>query len=208
MRMIERFPFWLRATHWLNMIFLTGMMWSGILIYWANRVYTPFIDPGVWKKLGIAYRLAEGLSWHFALAWLFAINGVIYVGGLILTGEWRQVAPRASDFRDALLVTLHDVGIRRGPLPPSRGKLNAAQRFAYAGVIAMGAGSLATGLAIYKPYRLNWLTWAFGGYEFARLLHFALTLGYLGFIVAHVAQVARAGWNTFRAMVAGFETEP
>jgi thiosulfate reductase cytochrome b subunit len=100
-------------------------------------------------------------------------------------------------------VTLHDFGLRRD-LPP-QGKYNGAQRIAYTAVLAMGCGSVATGLAIYKPTQLAWLTASVGGYEMARFLHFWLTIGYLGFFAIHVAQVVRAGWNNFRSMVAGFE---
>ena len=69
----------------------------------------------------------------------------------------------------------------------------------------MGLGSLLTGLAIYKPTQFGWLTQLLGGYEFARIIHFALTIGYVLFFIVHIAQVVRAGWNNFRAMVAGFE---
>jgi thiosulfate reductase cytochrome b subunit len=62
-----------------------------------------------------------------------------------------------------------------------------------------------TGLAIYKPAQLGWLAALFGGYRGARLIHFLLTLGYLGFFVVHIAQVVRAGWNNFRSMVIGYE---
>jgi thiosulfate reductase cytochrome b subunit len=49
------------------------------------------------------------------------------------------------------------------------------------------------------------LTAMLGGYAAARVEHFLLTLGYVGFFVVHIAQVIRAGWNNFRAMVTGFE---
>jgi len=65
-----------------------------------------------------------------------------------------------------------------------------------------------TGLAIYKPIQVSWLTALFGTYELARLLHFVLTMGYLAFFVVHIAQVARAGWNNFRSMVMGYELVP
>lgn len=205
MRITEKFPLWLRWTHWLNSVFLAGMIWSGILIYWAHRAYAPFLPDSFFRFLGVEYRLAEGLAWHFALAWLFAVNGLVYVVGLAWTGEWRSLAPTRADFRNALLVVAHDLGLRRAP--PPQGKFNAAQKFAYSGVIAMGAGALITGLAIYKPKRLPWLAEALGGYQGARILHFALTAAFLAFTVVHLAQVARAGWNAFRAMVAGFEVE-
>ena len=69
----------------------------------------------------------------------------------------------------------------------------------------MGAGSLLTGLAIYKPVQLAWLTTLLGGYPLARLEHFVLTVGYVVFFVIHITQVIRAGWNNFRAMVIGVE---
>ena len=72
-------------------------------------------------------------------------------------------------------------------------------------IILMGVGSLVTGLAIYKPVQLNWMMWICGGYEAARLEHFVLTIGYVLFFMIHVIQVIKAGWNNFRAMVAGFE---
>src|SRR5260370_42160376 len=79
---------------------------------------------------------------------------------------------------------------------------------AYLGVILMGAGSLLTGLAIYKPTQLHVLTAVLGGYEMARWLHFWLTMGYVGFFLVHVAQVIRAGWNNFRAMIIGYQISP
>jgi thiosulfate reductase cytochrome b subunit len=49
------------------------------------------------------------------------------------------------------------------------------------------------------------LTGILGGYEWARAEHFALTAGYVLFFLVHIAQVIRAGWNNFRAMVTGYE---
>jgi thiosulfate reductase cytochrome b subunit len=96
--------------------------------------------------------------------------------------------------------------LRKTPLP--RAKFNGAQRLAYTGVILMGAGSVVTGLAIYKPTQLAWLTNLLGGYAWARAEHFTLTIAYVLFFVIHIAQVIRAGWNNFRAMLTGYELTP
>ena len=69
----------------------------------------------------------------------------------------------------------------------------------------MGCGSLLTGLAIYKPTQFAWLAKVLGGYQAARFEHFWLTIGYVAFFAIHIAQVVRAGWNNFRAMVGGYE---
>jgi thiosulfate reductase cytochrome b subunit len=104
-------------------------------------------------------------------------------------------------------VLLHDLRIRK-TAPPIEGKYNAAQRIAYTAIIIMGLGSIVSGLAIYKPIQFGWLCAMCGGYEGARIIHFALTIGYCLFFVIHIVQVIAAGWNNFRGMVAGFEPEP
>jgi len=204
-----------RLFHWANVPILALMFWSGLLIYWAYDPYRieiggvvlfKFFPSAVYSALGLEHGLATGMAWHFAFAWLFAINGVLYVAYTVWSGHWRELAPTWRTPLDAWQVVLHDLGIRKEPLPP--GKFNAAQKLAYTGIIFMGAGSLLTGLAILKPTQLAWLTGLFGGYQSARLIHFALTIGYALFLVVHVAQVIKAGWNNFRAMVAGYEVEP
>ena len=69
----------------------------------------------------------------------------------------------------------------------------------------MGLGSIITGLAIYKPVQLWWLCALCGGYKAARIIHFALTIGYVLFFIIHILQVILAGWNNFRAIITGFE---
>ncbi|MGI8470128.1 MAG: cytochrome b/b6 domain-containing protein [Pyrinomonadaceae bacterium] len=89
-------------------------------------------------------------------------------------------------------------------LPP-QGKYNDAQRITYTGLILLGAGSIITGLAIYKPTQTAFLTNILGGYEWARREHFWLMIAFVGFFVVHVVQVAIVGWSNFRSMITGCE---
>ena len=202
-----------RWMHWLNLPLLTLMLWSGLLIYWANDVYRiglgqhtllHFFPDAVYARLHVDHRLAEGMALHFTLLWPFVLNGVAYCIFLALSGEWRDLAPRRHTLRDAWRVVLHDLHLARRPLAPVA-KYNGAQRLAYTAVVLMGALSVVTGFAIYKPTQLAWLNSLLGGYPAARWEHFLLSLGYLVFFVVHVAQVARAGWNNLRAMISGYE---
>jgi thiosulfate reductase cytochrome b subunit len=212
LRLEKKHPRAIRWMHWVNAPVLTVMIWSGLLIYWANDVYRigwgnwtlfHFFPAGVYRALGVEHRLAEGMAWHFTFMWLFAVNGLWYVLYTALSGEWRYLVPNRRSFREAWQVLLHDLRLRKAE--PPRRKFNGAQQFAYTGVILMGAGSLLTGLAIYKPVQLAWLTALLGGYEWARWGHFWLTVGYVLFFLVHITQVVRAGWNNFRAMVTGYE---
>ena len=204
-QLVKKHPLAIRWFHWVNFPLLALMIWSGILIYWAYPKYGLELEQTTWRKLGINNRLAEGMALHFFFMWFFAINGVLYVAYTIFSGEWRALVPNRHSFNEAIHVLLHDLRLRKDPPPPR--KFNGAQQIAYTSVILMGLGSLLTGLAIYKPVQFSWLTWLFGGYQTARLLHFWLTVGYVLFFLVHVAQVIRAGWNNFRAMVIGYEVK-
>jgi thiosulfate reductase cytochrome b subunit len=213
-QLVEKHPLAIRWFHWINFPVLALMIWSGLWIYWANDIYRigwgqttlyKFFPQSFYDAVHLDHKLAQGMNWHFLLMWVFFLNGLLYVGYTLISGEWRYLLPDRHSFREAWQVTLHDLGLRK-TAPPVR-KYNGAQRIAYTLVVLMGVGSLLTGLAIYKPVQFGWLTQALGGYETARFVHFVLTIGYVLFFVVHVAQVARAGWNNFRSMVAGFEIE-
>jgi thiosulfate reductase cytochrome b subunit len=212
-RLEHKHPLAIRWFHWINFPLLAVMVWSGALIYWANAVYRiglgshtllkMNLPQPAWRTLHISYRLADGMALHFFFMWLFGINGVLYVLYTIISGEWRDLIPNRRSIREAWQVLLHDLHLRK-EAPPRR-KFNGAQQIAYTSVIVMGFLSLLTGLAIYKPVQFAWLAALFGGYQMARFFHFWLTVGYVVFFVVHVAQVIRAGWNNFRAMVIGDE---
>ena len=40
-----------------------------------------------------------------------------------------------------------------------------------------------------------------------RSVHFWVTIGFMAFFLVHIAQVARAGFTTFWAMVTGYEVK-
>ncbi len=193
----------IRWTHWINFPLLTIMIISGFMIYWANDVYTPFIDFTFYNKVGLSQKLALGMGIHFVFMWLFALNGVAYTLYLVFSGQWREHIPKLSSFRDALLVTLHDLKLRRHL--PAQDKFNGAQKIAYFSIAALGFVQLLTGLAIYKPVQLLQLLSLFGGYENTRFIHFIVTVLFILFFLVHLLQVVRAGWNNFRSMITGTE---
>jgi thiosulfate reductase cytochrome b subunit len=201
-----------RWFHWINFPILSLMIFSGLLIYWSYDPYRVgvggvtlfhFFPDKFYNVTHIDHKLAYGMALHFFLAWIFAINGIVYVIYTLVSGEWRELAPDAKSFGEALQVAKHDMGFKV-PLPP-QGRYNAAQRITYSAIVVMGGFSLLTGLAIYKPAQLHWLTAMLGGYEWARWEHFWLTMGYVGFFGIHVGQVIRAGWPNFRSMISGYD---
>jgi thiosulfate reductase cytochrome b subunit len=122
----EKHPLAIRWAHWVNFPVLMIMIWSGMLIYWASDTYSItifghtffhfFPDP-LYKFLHIPFRLAEGMAFHFLFMWFFAINGFLYVVYTAISGEWRQLLPNRHSFKEAWLVLLHDLHIKK-MLPP------------------------------------------------------------------------------------------
>ena len=214
-KIVSKHPLAIRWFHWINFPVLAVMIWSGFMIYWANDVYAvriggkeliKFFPKSFYEALNLPFHLAEGMAYHFLFMWLFFINGFLYVVYTIISGQWRYLAPNRASFKQAWLVLLHDLHIRKG-LPPQT-KYNAAQRIAYTAIILMGWGSIITGMSIYKPVQFGWLTSLCGGYKASRLEHFILTIGYCAFFVVHIVQVILAGWKNFRSMVTGFDVLP
>jgi thiosulfate reductase cytochrome b subunit len=213
-----------RWMHWINFPLLFVMIYSGILIYWADSQHEGLnahhiyrVGIGHWtlfrffprwfyNDFHLKYQLAQGLAYHFFFMWFFALNGIVYVFYTLLSGEWRNLIPTRHSLVGALHIVTHDLGLSTRPLQQQ--KFNDAQRVAYTGVVLMGIGSLLTGLAIYKPTELHIITTLLGGYEVARWFHFWLTLFYVVFFLVHFAQVIRAGWNSFRAMLIGYQVVP
>jgi thiosulfate reductase cytochrome b subunit len=209
-RVIKKHPLAIRWFHWINFPVIAIMIWSGLLIYWANDVYRlgwgdttvlKFFPDSFYKAVNIPFRLAEGMSLHFVFMWLFAVNGFLYVMYLAFSGEWRLIVPNKKSLKESFQVVLHDLHISKSA--PLQKKYNAAQRIAYTGVIVMGLGSLLTGFSIYKPIQFHILCSLLGGYEWARAEHFILTTLFTLFFVVHFVQVILAGWNNFRSMVTG-----
>ena len=75
----------IRWMHWINAPSLAVMIWSGLQIYWANDVYAlrvggvtlfHFFPDWFYRTLGLEYRLAVGMAFHFTFMWLFAIKRV------------------------------------------------------------------------------------------------------------------------------------
>jgi len=213
-RIVKKHPLAIRWFHWINFPILAVMIWSGFMIYWANDVYRlgwgnttllKFFPQSFYQALQLEYKLASGMAFHFVFMWIFAINGLLYFLYTIFSGEWKYLVPDKHSFKEAWQVLLHDLRLRK-TAPPQK-KYNAAQKIAYSAIVVMGLGSVLTGVAIYKPIQFGWLCALFGGYEFARIIHFTLTIGYCLFFIIHILQVIRAGWSNFRSMVTGFEIE-
>jgi thiosulfate reductase cytochrome b subunit len=209
---VKRYAGVVRLAHWLNAVFLVGMIASGLQIYNAYThfgirgdllpVPNPLDGNPVPNWAGLGGWLAGGLNWHFLLAWPFVITGLVYLGFLALSGEWRSLVFRPRDIGPAVQMQLYYLRLRKDH--PLQGKHNALQKAAYTFIVALGAIAALSGFAIYKPVQLSWLTTLFGGYELARYWHFVAVWLFVGFTLLHVALVFLVDPASLRGMITGW----
>ena len=188
-------PGWVRVTHWINALAMFMMIGSGWQIYNASPLFG-FVFP---SQIALGGWLAGALLWHFAAMWLLVINGIVYVALGLASGRFRTkllpIRPRevVRDFVAALRGKLaHD----------DLSVYNAVQRLLYVGVILAGMVIVLSGLSIWKPVQLKYLTALFGGYDFARYVHFFAMASIVGFLTVHVA-LALIVPKSLRAMIIG-----
>ncbi|MBZ4417459.1 cytochrome b/b6 domain-containing protein [Myxococcus sp. RHST-1-4] len=190
-------PWPIRVAHWVNVPLLAIMAASGLQILAAypmlgpqGRPYGwyPFqgTPPPEWSRLGDW--LAGARHWHFAFGWFLTLNGVAYVLYLALSGEWRRrlFLPR-RDTRNALATLAFYLRLRGHA--PEQGLYNGLQRLAYTGTLVLGALSILSGLALYKPVQLRALASLLGGYDPARALHLIVLALFALFTVGHILMV-------------------
>jgi thiosulfate reductase cytochrome b subunit len=209
---VKRHHWVVRLTHCANALLLVGMIASGLQIYGAFPHFgprgRPFPVPNPWASESfpewarLGGWLAGGLNWHFTLAWPFVITGLVYLAFLVFSGEWRSLLFRRRDLRAALQMQLYYLRLRREH--PPQGKHNALQKGAYTGIVTLGAISVLSGFAIYKPVQLWWLTALFGGFELARYWHFFTVWIFVGFTLLHVVLVLVADPASLRSIVSGW----
>src|SRR3979409_2490217 len=111
------------------------------------------------------------------------VHGLVYLPLGFATGRFRKkllpITPAGviSDARAALTGQLsHD----------DLSLYNYVQKLLYAGILMVGVVSVLSGLAIWKPVQLQYLTALFGGYDVARYVHFICMATICAVLVVHV----------------------
>ena len=188
-------PAWVRILHWINAVAIVLMIMSGWQIYNASPVFafkfSHSITLGGW--------LGGALLWHFAAMWLLMVNGLVYLTLGFATGRFAKkllpITPGGvlADTKAALTGKLsHD----------DLSKYNQVQKLLYAGIIVVGIVIVLSGLSIWKPVQLQYLTALFGGYDIARYVHFFCMAAIVAFLIVHVA-LALLVPKSLRAMIIG-----
>jgi thiosulfate reductase cytochrome b subunit len=188
-------PAWVRIMHWINALAMIMMIMSGWQIYNASPLFGFTFS----RSITLGGWLGGALLWHFAAMWLLMINGLTYLITGFATGRFRRklfpITPIGvlTDLKAALTFKLaHD----------DLTTYNYVQRLLYAGIIVVGVVIVLSGLSIWKPVQLQYLTALFGGYDVARYVHFVCMSLICLFVIVHVT-LALLVPKSLRAMIIG-----
>ena len=208
---IYEHPWAVRFAHWANAITVSVMTLSGLQIFAAFPSFgaklpqTNLIDE-IPEAIRLGGWLGGAIQWHFTFMWFFAGAGILYVIYQAVSGHYRTVLFVPGDIKGVWPMARHYFLF--GPKPAATAQYNPLQKLAYTSALMFGSLSLATGLVMFKPVQFSWLGMVFGGYHYARIVHFLAMCGLLSFIPGHLVMVAIHGWDNFRSMVTGWKHRP
>jgi DMSO/TMAO reductase YedYZ molybdopterin-dependent catalytic subunit/thiosulfate reductase cytochrome b subunit len=215
----DDFPFWIRFAHFINIIFITLLIRSGIEIlsalsklYWHDdcRPGTEWIkftrkqmpEDRMWISLDeeesfsswIALpghkNLGLGRHWHFFSIVFWIANGAAYYILLFTSDEWQRLIPTSWSI---IPQAFHDAILYASfHFPPPGHPYNAIQQLTYFVVVFfLGPFMIATGAAMSPAIdaRFPWYPKIFRGRQVARSLHFLGMIAFILFIIIHLIMV-------------------
>ncbi len=170
-----------RVMHWVNALAMVVMIGSGWGIYDDDVIVHGLHFGPDWR---IGSWAAESLLWHFAFMWVLVLNGAAYLLYGAITGRLRErmLPIRVHDIVHTVRETL-----RFRLAHEDLTTYNAVQKLLYLVVILAGLSQVVTGVAIWKPVQVSWLVALLGGFQAARVIHFAGMAVIVGFLAVHVA---------------------
>lgn len=209
--LVKRNHWVVRVTHWVNVVAIVLMAGSGMRIFNAHPAFArpgerfplnPWEGHAIPASLTFGSWLGGARHWHFAAMWLLVANAIVYFAFLFLHGEWRDVTPRRGDLRDAREMIRFYLFARKDH--PLQGKHNALQRATYFAMPVLGVLIVLSGLAIWKPVTLDFITVLFGNYKWARFVHFVAMALLLLLALVHVFMVLTVDPYSLRSMITGW----
>lgn len=213
------FPIWIRFAHFINIIFITLLIRSGIEIlsalpklYWNDHAipgtewikFTKKKMPqdklwisleeeesfSSWIALPGHKNLGLGRHWHFFSIIFWIVNGAAYSILLFTSDEWQRLVPTSLSI---VPQAIHDAMLYASlHFPPAGHPYNAIQQLTYFVVVfILGPFMIATGSAMSPAIdaRFPWYPKIFKGRQVARSLHFLGLIAFVLFIIIHLTMV-------------------
>jgi thiosulfate reductase cytochrome b subunit len=156
--------FWAKFFHWVNIISLLLLIASGLQIYNANPVFGGRSGWRFPETVTLGGWLAGGRDWHFAIMWIYSLNLLWYGIYILGTRRWQRRFINSGD------VEVLQKSLKSEANPKRRNY--AWHRLVYTAIIPILILAIFSGLAMYKPAQLWWLSGLFINWQVLRTIHF------------------------------------
>ena len=165
---------------------------------WTAKDDARYISPMV-ATPGYRHTVGVARSWHFITVYGFVLTGIFFVGGLLTSTQWHRLVPTSpAVFIEAWNTFVHYANFHFPPEPNGFYGYNALQQLAYfATIFILAPLAILTGMAMSPALVNRFPAYArlFGGRQAARSIHFLVLVGFIGFVIVHVALVAMTGFH-------------
>lgn len=192
-------PAWLNVLHFLNMMFLTLIVRTGLQVRFTTRPqgYWKRSNKGFFKTKGQPKKISLDLWLHLCLDALWVLNGLVFFVLMFATGHWVRLVPTSWDvFPHAVSAALQYASLD-WPLEDGWVNYNALQQLTYFAVVFLAAPlAILTGLRMSAVWPTNAkaprLNKAYP-MEWARRVHFPVMGFFVVFVIVHVVLVLTTG---------------
>lgn len=212
----QGFPWWLRWSHWLNVIFLVPIVRAGLQV-WAGRPRAYWSRPASpgrdWLRIQRAYPAEGGWSmrddavevhrqvgipggkrgagvgrlWHLSIAVFWVANGALFYVLLFATGQWQRTVPTSLDVFPHALSAIIQYASWNFPVQDAWVSYNSVQLLSYFITTFVAAPiAILTGAA-HSPVLAKRLPWL--NSEVAKSLHLFVLAWFVVFTILHVTLV-------------------
>lgn len=217
------FPLWLRATHFLNLLFISLLVRSGFEIlsahpklYWnddcapgsewlrftrkrmpTDKLWTSRDEEesfSSWLALPGRKNLGLGRHWHFLADAGWLLTGILYITMLCVTPEWRRLVPTTWAILPGAWHALAQYASLHLVVTP--GSYNPLEQLSYFSVVfLLSPLTIATGIAMSPSLAAScpWYIRLFHGRQAARTIHFLCLCAYVAFFLVHLSMVILHG---------------
>ncbi|GAW90925.1 cytochrome b/b6 domain-containing protein [Calderihabitans maritimus] len=182
------YPFPQRVMHYLHLIGIITLVFTGFLIHHPPQGTSQSALRVVHVLVGIIVLVVVLVRIYYAF------NGFYR--------DAHQFALRRDDWRNLPAVIRHYLTLK-GELPPHSGKYNPLQKLSYLGVVVLVLAQSLTGMALYWPGTFSGLVASLEGLAGVRASHYALTWLLITFIMVHLYMVISETPDRLRLMLLG-----
>lgn len=188
-KMEDRHSFWIRCFHWMNMVAITMLVFTGFYIH----------APQSFKIFG---SMSDARTIHFIMAYVLCVGVVGRVYYAIVAKDAKNIVySPIADTKKLPSMMMYYLFLADDH--PYYGKYNPGQKAMYTGWLFMALVMIFTGFILYKPLTFGFMAGWLGGFLAVRIIHYVCTWIFVLSVLMHVYLDVAEGIPVLKSMFSG-----